>query len=671
MKTQNNNRITVCRELSAICLLVLSTAMLYSQNSISKAYPTGNYIFCGTELPKTFSYLIEKQENNGQWKSVAQLKAPANLAECRARMMSLPASVASITQIEQAVIEFIWNKINKSSSTLDSLYAYSFDPRFQMLAGVGWFDDGIKQTGTYKYRVSQLSKTGARTLKNDVSVVFPAKQLQAKVVPLRFKINPSDVNISYDVGENKEIMGLKLFRSPYLQKDFKEISPKMMFTTQKDKMVAQLTDNSVTTGLTYSYVAVPYDGLGNLGIASDTVNVYFVSKPVDIGMITEFTATPTPEQKGNLLKWKYRKDVYVSSVDVYRSTSYNNNYIKIASLNAQQTEYFDGSFIEPAITYFYYLMINSGVGNSIPSARVPAILEGKNKNLIPPQDLTLTKKGNVVTLKFRRVGAGIRGYYAYRGDGYQAPLSQLPRMLLSTDSLLTYNDTLPVLSRSAVYSYAVASVNTSYNISPMSNRVSTTFSGGQLPVPTDLNGILQDKQVLLVWSDAAELNSAITGYEIYRKANLNGKEEAPEKLLASTVFSKNNFEDKSVLPGRDYVYRVRCTTSDANDASSFSLPFSIYVLADAALPPNQVSAIAAEKKIMLRWTLPMVENIESVQLYRAPENGKETLLKTLDAKAENYDDTSAKKGTMYYYFVVIKYKNGLESKSTDAVSAKW
>lgn len=656
--------------LTVLILSILFGEMGYAQTLESKAYPAGNYIFCGKELPKAFSYIIEKQENNSQWKPVAQLKAPVNLAECRARIMALPVVVASVTQIQPAVTEFVWNRINKPNSTLDSLYAYCYDPRYQFVAGVGWFDDGIKQPGTYKYRVSMLNKAGVKTLKTEVSVVFPAKPLQAKAIPLRFKLNPSSVSLSYDVGNDKIVTGLKLFRSLYLQKDFKETSPYLMFTTEKEKMVASLTDNNVINGLTYSYVAVPYDGLGNIGAASDTVNVYYVAKPVDIGMITEFTAEPVPERTGNLLKWKYRQGAYVNTVEVYRSTTYDGNYVKLASLGPKETEYFDAALIQPATTYFYYLMINSGVGNSLPSARIPVILEGKKANVIPPQDLTLTKKGNVVTLKFRKVGMDVRGYYVYRADGYRAPLSQLPRMLLSTDSLLNYNDTLPVSVRSSVYSYAVASINTSYNISPMSSRVNTVFSGGQLPVPADLNGIVQNNQVMLVWSDAASNNAAITGYEIYRKTIFNDKEETPEKLIASTNFSKNNFEDKSILPGRDYTYRVRCITADASDASSFSLPYSVFIPTESIMPPGQVSVISSTGKILLRWTLPMTENIQSVQIYRAVENQKETLLKSLDAKAESYEDTTAKKGTMYYYFITIKYKNGLESKPTDALSAK-
>ena len=41
-----------------------------------------------------------------------------------------------------------------------------------------------------------------------------------------------------------------------------------------------------------------------------------------------------------------------------------------------------------------------------------------------------------------------------------------------------------------------------------------------------------------------------------------------------------------------------------------------------------------------------------------------------NGKAESFTDDSAEKGKMYYYFVVIKYKNGAESRPTDAVSAR-
>lgn len=659
-------RIYILALLSWFAVIPFAKAQSYS----GKAYATGNFIFCGKELPKNFSYLVEKKSEKGDWISVAELKAPVNLSECRARLSLLPKVVASVSAFDSETADFIWEKIKKSSATLDSLYAHSGDPRFQYTVGVGWFDDGLKTPGTYQYRISRLSKSGGRTPIGETKVVFPAKPFEAEAIPLRYKINLGNIEISYDMTDIKNTVGLKLYRSIYQKTAFKEIGVKTLFTNEKGKMVAVLNDDDVKTGLTYSYVAVPYDGLGNMGKRAETVNVYFVTKQADVGLITQFTVTPQPEKGGNLLKWDYNQAGFVSSVEVYRSTSYEKDYRRVVSLPSTQKEYFDEENLAPSIAYYYYLVLNNGQGNSMPSTRVPAILQGKRENFIPPQDLSLTRNGNVVKLQFRRVGYDVRGYYVYRANGYSSELHQLPRMIHSTDSLVVYTDTLPLSNRSSVYSYAVASINTSYNISPVSNRVNTVFSGGQLPVPDKLNAMLENDEVRLVWNDVSGLNSALSAYEVYRKTVNNENETEPEKLLETVNFMTNSIKDNTVLPGKKYIYRVRSIGADAGDASSFSLPYSIYMPTSGLLPPGEVSAIASSQKVTLKWTLPLSEDIESVLLYRAAENEKATLLKTLDAKAESYDDASVKKGTIYYYFVVIKYKNGLESKPTDSVSAK-
>ena len=662
MKTK---RITVI----AFALLIFMQIAV-AQNYKSQSYTTGNYIFFGKELAKNFSWLIEKQDAKGKWISVAEIQAPKNVADCRARLMSLPRVVSAITEISDGMTDFIWNKIKAPSATLDSLYIYSTDPRWQYVAGAGWFDDGIKSPGTYKYRVSRLTSSRNKTTVSETSVVFPPQPYNAEAIPLRYKVNMGYIEISFELSDMVNTAGLKLQRSSYLKNDYKEVSAETMFAQEKGKMVALVRDRDVTTGMIYSYVAVPYDGLGNRGKPSEPVNVNFITKPADIGIVTEFTAMPQPDKGGNLLKWDYDHAAFVNAIEIYRSTSYNDNYKRVASLPAGQNEYFDGADLQPSVTYYYYAVLNNGTGNSLPSARVPAILRGNKENVIPPQDIAASRNGNVVTLRFRRVGYDIHGYYVYRADGYTSELHQLERMLHSTDSLLTYTDTLPVSSRSAVYSYAVASVNTSYNISPVSSRVSISFSGGLMPVPDRLNAMLEDNAVKLVWSDVAGLNPSITAYEVYRSIKSQGKESGNEQLLGTVNFMSNSYADKQVMPGMNYVYRVRCIAADTTDVSSFSLPYSFYVPAGNALPPGEVTAIASSKVITLKWTLPVVDDIQSVLVYRAPENGKESLLKTLDGKAESFTDDSVEKGKMYYYFIVIKYKNGLESRPADAVSAR-
>ncbi len=64
------------------------------------------------------------------------------------------------------------------------------------------------------------------------------------------------------------------------------------------------------------------------------------------------------------------------------------------------------------------------------------------------------------------------------------------------------------------------------------------------------------------------------------------------------------------------------------------------------------------------------EDIESVLIYRAKEGEADALLKTVPPTNDQFEDTSAQENTMYYYSIAVKYKNGMTSPRTDAVSAK-
>lgn len=636
---------------------------------LSRAYSTGNYIFCGNEIPKKFTYLIERKTNEN-WKPVAELKAPQSETECKADFMQLPPSLASISPIDNAIISFVWNKI-KQADVIDSLFAYSIDPRYQYLARTAWFDEGIREPGTYSYRVKKVSNNGTVLATNEVKVTYPSTLSVSTISPARFVLNENSISISYSIDNLTSISGVKLFRSSYLRNSFSEVPVQLMYTQQKGEMVAVLTDKNVSKGLTYSYVAQPYDALGNLGKTTDTLNIHFTSKPADVGMVTNLQVISDPERGGNLLKWDFNYKMNANTIDIYRSTSYSGPYQLITALSPKTKEYFDSRNIRPAIAYYYYISINSGIGQSLPSARVPAILEGKKSNPFTPQDLTISRQENIVTLKFRKLGYDTKSYYIYRGDGYVAPLKQLPQMLISTDSLLTYTDTLPQTINSMVYSYAVASVNSSYNISPQSNRVSISYSGGRLPVPEKVNAMINNDNILVTWSDAAAFHAGVSSYRVFRKTMFGDNVERPEELIAVTGFNDNSFTDTLLIPGRYYSYRVQCAGSDSLDVGSISMPCGILYKADALLQPGNIMAIPAENKIILEWTLPVDDNLISSLIYRSTENSEPVLLKETDKTIETFEDNTAKKNVQYFYFIVLKYKYDRASIPTDAVSAKW
>jgi uncharacterized protein len=651
-------------------LLIIAASAVSAQNFKSKAYKTGNYIFCGSELPRHYSYLIEKKNDKNEWTAVAELHAPTNAADCEAALMQLPNAIASLTIIDEKQTNKLWLMAQKATN-LDSLYAYAFDPRYQCAAGCAWFDDGITKAGEYHYRIYKLSKNGDKILLNEVTVVFPGSPFGGTLKASNFKLNETTINISYTVGDTVNTAGIKLYRSLFRQNKFSEIPGNVMFTRVKGKITAVVTDGSIATGVTYSYLAIPYDALGNMGAQTkDTLNIYNLVKPSDIGIVEKFDAEPNVEKRGVDLKWKLKNSLYVTSIDIYRSATYSGSYVKIASLGAAETTYFDDNKIKPATAYYYYILINTGYGNSLPSARVPVILKGNKQNLFPPQNLTLSRKGRIVTLKFQRLGHEIHGYYIYRANGYVADLVQLPEMLLSKDSLLTFNDTLPLTAEPSVYSYAVASVNSSYNISPLTERVSVQYSGGMIPVPSKVDVMMTGRSVFLTWDNVSEQNAAVSAYWIYRSTVDENDKAGSMKRIAINSYEENSYTDTAVAEGTHYRYSVKCIGLDSTDTGSMSAAAGIVVPEVLPVQPGSVTAYGSDKKIVIQWDMPDDASINAFRIYRAVANKEATMIKQLPADTSQYEDTDVKEGQTYFYYIRSVNKAGKESKPTDEVSAK-
>lgn len=652
-------------------LFLTVTAGVTAQPFKSKAYKTGIYIFCGAELPKQFSYLIEKKTDNGnEWIPVAEIHSPKNEAECEAALLRLPGVMASLTTIDESQTKKLW-QFTQKALVLDSLYAYAYDARYQSAAGCAWFDEGLTKSGNYQYRINKLSKSGEKTLLNEIKVPFPGNPFGGIVHALNFRLNEININISYTVSDSVNTAGVKLYRSLYKQNKFSEIPANVIFTREKGKIVALITDASIATGVTYSYLAAPYDALGNIGVQTkDTLNIYNLIKPSDIGIVEKFDAEQNIEKRGVDLKWKLKNSLYVTSIDIYRSATYDGSYGKIASVAAKETEYFDNNKIKPATAYYYYVLINNGYGNSLPSARIPVILKGNKQNLLPPQNLTISRKGRIVTLTFQKLGHEIHGYYIYRANGYIAPLAQMPNMLLSKDSILTYNDTLPLSASPDVYSYAVASVNTSYNISPLTERVSVQYSGGMLPVPSKVNVMLLEKSVFVTWENVSEQNAAVSAYYVFRSIVGQNNKSDDLKRIAVNSYDQNSFTDTAVIEGTHYRYNVQCIGADSSDVGSISMPAGIDIPELLPSQPGSVSAYGSDKKIVIQWDIPDDKSVAGYRIYRAVASKEATLLKQLSADANQYEDTSVNANQVYFYYIRSFNKEGKESNPTDEVSAK-
>jgi len=502
----------------------------------------------------------------------------------------------------------------------------------------------------------------------EVSQRFPENDYQGTLEIVQFTPGDNVITLYYGLSNAASIYNLKLYRSRLRENDYREIPSSAAYTNLNGQTVAVVSDETVSKGMAYSYVAVPYDFLGNRGTPSDTINIYNLTKIADIGFASELRAIVDKGKRGVTLTWKIATDFYVQNYELYRSKDYDIGYDCVATLPAGTTTYFD-SDVDPAEAYYYFVVMNNGFGASVPSARTPVILEGSKPNILPPQDLVATLQENRVTLTFNNIEPDTRGYMIFRGEGYTGELSLIASFDAS-DSEVSFTDTLALSAMPQTFSYSVADVNTSYNISPMSERVSIQYSGGMLPVPIIMEAQFRGDNIFVVWDDATQRNPYVMAYNVWRSAvNNEGIEIEEPKIVATLPFLENSYNDTLLVPG--ILYRYALESLDVNgEKSSQSLHAGVSVPSQLPLPPGQVSAMAASDRILLRWDTPIDPSVRNIRVYRAELNREAALLKELPTDQSTFEDRTAKKGVQYFYYVMTVNERGEESKPDDPVSAR-
>ena len=654
------------------CALAMAQTPRTPQTLQAQAYPNGIYIFCGKEIPRNFYYLIEKQDVSGSWVGAAELRAPQNAAALKANLLRLPDFFAATMHLPTDRADLIWDRQSRSS-TIDSLFMFGADPKIMAAVGCGWFDDGLA-AGEYRYRVSKVYRTDAIAL-GEINRRFPENNFKGTLNTLHFVPEETEVALYYGLSDPQLTGDVILYRSRLMENNYQILPTRATYTSLNGQTVAVLRDESVAKGMAYSYVAVPRDALGNMGMPSDTVQVYNLKNFADIGIVKSFNAVGDKEKKGIMLSWEMASDLYIHGFEIFRSKDYESGYQSVVTLPAGESSYLDSYGINFGEVYFYYMVVNNGYGNNVPTPPTPVVLDGTKMNFLPPQDLTAELHDNVVRLTFSSVEADTWGYQIFRGEGYMGELTQIASLSvshqLSPDGerpMVVFTDTLARTPMPQTFSYAVSDLNSSNNYSPLSERVSIQYSGGMIPAPANVEALLRGDRVWVIWNDATKMHPYIGGYQLWRSV-VSDETESEAQLIATLSYEQNNYMDTLITSGTHYRYAV-ASIGIEGETSGRSLHAGIIVPQQLPLPPGQVAAIATDKRILLRWDMPLDPSIQSVRIYRATSNVPAALLKELPVGQSTFEDQTAKPGEQYYYYVVTVNKRGEESKADEPVSGR-
>lgn len=652
-----------------VYLFLFLVSLSVSAQPSAKPAKNGIYLNLGNRLPVNFRYVIARRSaDERQWKELAQTDFPSSSAMLKARLMTVDPILRQGQILSDTAVKVLWRRAEGALFT-DSIRPYHEMPMYASAVGVGYLDTAAKP-GIYEYRIYKRNSDDVNMDSVTLKIDYKPIRLANYLTPVSYEAADEAVSIAYVFPGDEKLGGVKLLRSRFGYNQFEQVPAFTIFSKKQDTLLVRVTDQTAAYKIAYQYIAIPFDELGNEGDKSDTLYVYNNSRAHDIGFFKKVTATAIDQDKTIRLQWKLSSPGDVTAVKIYKSFDWDGEYVLVGTAAAKDTAWTDVK-VKPMVTYYYRLQAQGPYSSSIGSIRVQALMKAPKKMVIPPQGLDATADGNVVKLAFRKVDRDARGYYVYRSEGYNGKPVQLSRLLLSKDSLLVYQDTIKNSLKAGIYTYSVATINTSYEISAPSERASVIWSG-QIPVPAKVRAQLSKEQALVFWNDMTKENN-IAGYTVYRSEKLENEASYGEMTkIADLLPETNSYVDSTLVEGHHYAYYIQCRGigRDGADTGALSQVATVHYNAQKLMPPNNVIALAQADGIALTWNNPLGIPLTKIRIYRGNVNGELQLLKELSASEKDYLDKSIAKETTYFYTLSIIDARGKESMQTDPLGIR-
>ena len=395
------------------------------------------------------------------------------------------------------------------------------------------------------------------------------------------------------------------------------------------------TNTGAAVGKTYYYRVKAVNSVGTSGYSNIVSGKAKTAAPAAPSVTAGNSSTGKPQ-----LTWKAVSGAV--KYEVYRSTRQNSGYSLLGTTTS--TSYVNTG-ASTGTTYYYRV---KAVNRNGMASGYSNIVSGKAKAAAPAAPSVTA--GNSSTGKPRLTWKAVSGAVSYRiyrsesrGTGYS---------LLGTTSSTSYVNT--GASTGTTYYYRVKAVNRDGMASAYSNIVSGKAKAAAPAAPSVTAGNSSTGKPRLTWKAV----SGAVSYRIYRSESRG----TGYSLLGTT--SSTSYTNTGAKAGKTYYYRVKAVNRDGMASG-----YSNIVSGKATLPAPvlNIGLSVSSGKPMLAWDA--VPGATSYRIYRSTSRGTGySLLAT--TTSTSYVNTSAAKGTTYYYRVKAVNRDGMVSGYSNIVSAR-
>lgn len=440
----------------------------------------------------------------------------------------------------------------------------------------------------------------------------------------------------------------KVFRASLKNKIFKEIET---ISYAKPSEISDTTefivvDTSLTKkGIYLYYTEAQINGKTAKSQTAIGHNYGLLPKP----QIVQFKATPLKDRKAVKLTWKLNYAQTVSSLELFRSKTFNDGYIKITDIPADANEITD---VIPKANeaWFYFIKINDFFGGQFVSVRIPAFATFSEKPF-RPQNISGKFSGDSVYLNWKNTGKNSTGYRIYRSTNGKAFIL-INEMIQNSAENIKFTDFSAETEKAVNLAYYAVNVSDGFKDSNSSDTVNLYIPEHEPVLPPETVDCISNESgdIKLFWVPPEK--GKTFAYNVYLK-NPSGK----KFKLNKNKLSQNYFIDTISRPEGKYIYEIESigfgnkVSAGRARAVTYRYKPRIHLI---------VNLIKRNSGIEISWKKSLNKHIKKIKLYKKSSNGKTALLKTFSNNDTIYLDKNLNRGTAYIYIIKAVSDNNKE-----------
>ncbi|MFO7621993.1 MAG: hypothetical protein R6W81_12130, partial [Bacteroidales bacterium] len=438
------------------------------------------------------------------------------------------------------------------------------------------------------------------------------------------------------------------------------------FNISKDTVYLIASDTAVQNPALYEYYIRPLDIYGNSGPESEVVSAGTLSS-VSYPVPDYFNARGGEKDHQVELSWKFSETGYLRSIEVFRSRSFDDGFVRIARLSPKDTSFTD---IVPVANenYWYYLISNGPNGNSPPSAKVSAMFRNTGEKPLPPAETGAESINGGIKVYWSYYEPYAKGFYVYRYIYETAEFEQISGLIPAGAEIYSFVDKSEYLQGNEVYRYAVRMVNDVDQLSDFSETASAS-PGKKATVSSPMNLRISKtgNGIILVWDDMRDTEPVLLGYKVFRREG----SDAGFFLLATDTLrnDRNYYRDSTLVAGKTYTYNVSAIDFYGNESEK-SVPLAYNSDEESFMPPEILKAINTAEGILISWGQITDENIVSVKIYRSQPGSLSSVIATVGKDSEEYLDRNVMSEELYIYEISLLTTDNLESDKSRGVTVR-